>query len=922
MAPSSPASPSPDTVSPNRPPFGPRTKRKIALTGISGGLIAASNFYQRVSPLDAFDIYEQLATTYPEHSIEILAELYDLYQALPDKEGRYSLYQARLFDFGIRPSDRVLDVGSGNVPFPLATHLADLAPHDNNYGRAGAPFKHVQGKPIHLCDIENMDCFADKEFDFVYCSHVLEHVRNPENACRELMRIGKRGYIETPTRGKDLWLSTAKVSNHVWSVEFLHSKLIFTEYLAEELEGLQSDLLMSMHLRPESKREKALTSLMYLKAHLINTMLLWEGEFEYEVLRHEVVAPDTKTGTARKTINLRPTKFAHPDRLNIYADRKYLPRDTPHTPLLVPLWGDIDDERNPDQSRYRRYSLTGKDYFVQTDLSRADIALLPGDWTHCQLEGHRFAEALRGSHKPAVIFFFNDSEEAIAIENSIVFRTSLRRSTRRPNEFAVPGWSVDFGERYFHAQIPIREKQSRPTVGFCGFVPLEENNLRRRAVNALGSSGLVRTNFLLRSEFWAGALGTTREAIQRVRQEYADNMADNDYVLCIRGAGNFSYRLYEVLSSGRIPVFVDTDCVLPYEDFIDWKKYCVWVNAYNLDSIGERTMAFHESLSPQDFLDLQQACRDLWVKWLSPEGFFANFHRHFARVCAQPNAASSIHEPSWIAQNMGASTPLGPRVARSSSTRCRLTPSDTPISRSDISAPSPAIVSKPIALNPVTPLSEGDFCRTIEKIVQPGWTCADIGANVGIITEVLAEYVGPSGKVLAFEAHPTNARILRKNMRSKGYGSRVKVGNVAITDGTQPKVWLYAGRNASDCEWNIVGHDVDGNPTTPELEVTAAKLDTFFPPGRRLDLVKIDIEGAAGPALAGMSRLLKETRPLLLIEFHDEAEWETRAFLFNADYDLWDLHGTKLDPNIHVKRLYHCMAIPSEQDTEKVGLTS
>jgi 2-polyprenyl-3-methyl-5-hydroxy-6-metoxy-1,4-benzoquinol methylase len=278
-------SPVSDSVSGNCQPFGPRTKRRISILSLSDGLRAATNFYHRGNTLEVFAVYEQLAANYPDQSIEILAELYELYQALPDKEDRYALYQARLFDFGIRPSDKVLDVGSGNVPLPLATHLADLAPHDDHYGRAGVPFKQVQGKPVYICDIENMQSFTDKEFDFVYCSHVLEHVRNPEKACRELMRIGKRGYIETPTRGKDLWLSTAKVSNHLWSVECLGSKLIFIEYLPEEIEGLQSDLLMSMHLRPESKREKALTSLLYLKAHLVNTMLLWEGRFEYEVRR-------------------------------------------------------------------------------------------------------------------------------------------------------------------------------------------------------------------------------------------------------------------------------------------------------------------------------------------------------------------------------------------------------------------------------------------------------------------------------------------------------------------------------------------------------------------------------------------------------------------------------------------------------------
>jgi hypothetical protein len=75
-------------------------------------------------------------------SIELLADLYDLYQGLPNREDRYTLYQARLFDFGISPSDKVLDVGSGNIPFPLATHLADLSPDDDHYGRAGASQAH------------------------------------------------------------------------------------------------------------------------------------------------------------------------------------------------------------------------------------------------------------------------------------------------------------------------------------------------------------------------------------------------------------------------------------------------------------------------------------------------------------------------------------------------------------------------------------------------------------------------------------------------------------------------------------------------------------------------------------------------------------------------------------------------------------
>jgi len=49
-----------------------------------------------------------------------------------------------------------------------------------------------------------------------------------------------------------------------------------------------------------------------------------------------------------------------------------------------------------------------------------------------------------------------------------------------------------------------------------------------------------------------------------------------------------SYRLYEALCCGRIPVFIDTDCVLPYDFMIDWKKYFVWVDQSELPLIAEK----------------------------------------------------------------------------------------------------------------------------------------------------------------------------------------------------------------------------------------------------------------------------------------------------------------------------------------------
>ena len=269
--------------SPHTQQFGQRRVLKYDVEQGIKLLDYARENYQKGKLSEAFDIYEQLSIAYPRKAIEILSELYDQYKKLKNID-RYSLYQCRFYNFGIKATDKVLDVGSGNIPFHLATHLVDITTENNNFGRAGVAFKHVDGKPIYECNLEKLP-FEDNEFDFVYCSHVLEHVADPEKACAELIRVGKRGFIESPTRGKDIWLNTAKISNHRWAIEKKNKMLIFSEYSPEEIEGLQNDILMNMHIAPQTAREKAFSALVYLKADKINTMLLCEDYFEYEINR-------------------------------------------------------------------------------------------------------------------------------------------------------------------------------------------------------------------------------------------------------------------------------------------------------------------------------------------------------------------------------------------------------------------------------------------------------------------------------------------------------------------------------------------------------------------------------------------------------------------------------------------------------------
>lgn len=82
----------------------------------------------------------------------------------------------------------VVDIGPGNYPFARATEFV---------GRQG---KVRYGKPFHDLDL-NCDRlpYDDQTVDFVYCRHVIEDLANPEHLLKEIRRVAKAGYIETPS---------------------------------------------------------------------------------------------------------------------------------------------------------------------------------------------------------------------------------------------------------------------------------------------------------------------------------------------------------------------------------------------------------------------------------------------------------------------------------------------------------------------------------------------------------------------------------------------------------------------------------------------------------------------------------------------------------------------------------------------------
>lgn len=204
---------------------------------------------------------------------------------------------------------------------------------------------------------------------------------------------------------------------------------------------------------------------------------------------------------------------------------------------------------------------------------------------------------------------------------------------------------------------------------------------------------------------------------------------------------------------------------------------------------------------------------------------------------------------------------------------------------------------------------EPELQAAVEAVVREGWTCADVGAHHGVFTRLMADLVGETGRVVAFEAHPKNARRLQRALPRRTR-KRVTVENLAVTDGATAQVTLHRGRGTASQEWNVVGSDLDGRATPPELEVRATSLDSYFA-GATLDFVKLDVEGAEATVLRGMRRLLRQAQPVLAIEFHTETGWAGRSDLIDAGYELWSLEGERIEAGPGAERVYHCLARPA-----------
>ena len=325
-------------------------------------------------------------------------------------------------------------------------------------------------------------------------------------------------------------------------------------------------------------------------------------------------------------------------------------------PLLKPF---LKAEGYTDAERIATYGISEKDFELREYLEEADVVILTMAWnyyvkTKQESLAITFVNECGALNKKVIAFNAGDFGVQIPYyENLIVLRPSGYKSKFTNNEYALPAFIADPLKKYYQTdEVFVRPYLSKPVIGFCGqanpslfnaakevfktslrnlksFIGkskdeaqqlLSTSFLRASVLKWLKHAFFVETNFIIRKKYRAGI--TEHKDTHITTLEFYNNLKVSDYVVCVRGAGNFSVRFYETLAMGRIPVFINTDCALPFDNEIDWKKQVVWVEYKDRHQVAQKVNQFHKVISKQDFIDLQYANRELWKDKLTLGGFF------------------------------------------------------------------------------------------------------------------------------------------------------------------------------------------------------------------------------------------------------------------------------------------------------------
>lgn len=315
----------------------------------------------------------------------------------------------------------------------------------------------------------------------------------------------------------------------------------------------------------------------------------------------------------KKNINFLDIQENKDHSLSIYTDIKKFKFCSENILLLGLLKDYPGEEDYENKSRYGDELFKFcKDNIKYTDNpSEADIFILPYKFKNIDDIGYRDMVKLATQYDKKLLCFHNDDDDKTynLDKNVILYRTSFYKSKQLENEKAMTVFVVDHFKNNYLSDL---------SVSFCGTI--FNKGIREKVLNKLTNSD-IKTDFILRTE--NGNDWNTGQNVNERKKQFFENIENNLMVFCNRGYGNFSYRFYETLMMGRIPLLIDSDCVFPFEDEININDIALVIDEKDINNeqyLIDKIKDFYEK-NKDDIIDIQKNCRKIWEKYYSPFGF-------------------------------------------------------------------------------------------------------------------------------------------------------------------------------------------------------------------------------------------------------------------------------------------------------------
>ena len=169
------------------------------------------------------------------------------------------------------------------------------------------------------------------------------------------------------------------------------------------------------------------------------------------------------------------------------------------------------------------------------------------------------------------------------------------------------------------------------------------------------------------------------------------------------------------------------------------------------------------------------------------------------------------------------------------------------------------------AVQLITGIFESYTGEILKKNVSKGSVVCDVGAHIGYYTMLCSNLVGSSGKVYSFEPDSENFRLLRKNIQVNNL-KNIYPEQIAVSDKKGTANLFISGTDSTD--HRLVDPN---NQKRKYMIVSQDSLDNLLKKEKRIDLIKIDIQGLEEKSLSGMRKLIKANNNIsIIMEFWPE----------------------------------------------------